>query len=80
MMILGCTAILLILAGFVLGIVALVQTKKHGKEGIFGKAIAGVCVNGLLIALMLISIPGLIKAVERAKEKQRQRLQQQQQP
>jgi ABC-type molybdate transport system permease subunit len=76
--IVGGTAVLLILAGFVLGIVALVQMKKYGKQGIFWKAIAGICINGLLIAAMLISIPGLKKAAERAKEMQRQKLQQQQ--
>lgn len=77
MMIVGCTAILLILSGFVLGVVALVLTKKQGRQGILGRAIAGICINGLLIALMLISIPAFIKAAERAKEMQRQ---QQQQP
>jgi hypothetical protein len=78
MVIVGCTAMLLIVAGFLLGIMALVQTKRYGRQGIFGKAIAGVCINGLLIGLMLISIPGLKKAAERAKEIQRERLQQQQ--
>jgi hypothetical protein len=77
MMIVGGTAILLILSGFVLGLVALVQTKRYGGQGILGRAIVGVCINGLLIALMLIGIPGFLKAAERAKERQRQ---QQQQP
>jgi hypothetical protein len=78
MMIVGCTVILLILSGFVLGIVALVQMKKDGREGVLGKAIAGVCINGLLIALMLVAIPVFILAVEHAKEIQRQRQEEQQ--
>ena len=71
--ILASTAMLLIPVGFVLGIVALVQTKRHGKQGIFGKAIAGIVINGFFIELMLINLP----RVERAREMRRQRLQQQ---
>jgi hypothetical protein len=78
MMIVGCTVILLILCGFVLGIVALVLPKKGEGQGIIGKAIAGVCINGLLIAAMLIAIPVFIKIVERVKELERQRQEQRQ--
>ena len=78
MMILGLTSVLLIVLGLVFGIVALVATKRHGRRGIFGKAIAGTCICGLLTLLMLISIPGLMRAMERAKEMQRQRMEQRQ--
>lgn len=78
MLVLGGTCTLLILAGFVFGIVGLVGAKKHGREGIFGRAIAGVCINGIIILFMLISIPGFIKAAERAKERQRMRMEQHQ--
>jgi len=78
MIVLGATCTLLILAGFVFGVVALLGTKKHGRKGIFGKAIAGICINGIIICFMLIAIPGFIKAAERAKEMQRQRMEQQQ--
>ena len=71
--VLGLTATLLILAGFVLGIVALFSTRKHGRKGIIGKAIAGICINGILIVFMLLSIPLLMKAGERAKAIQRQK-------
>ena len=73
MLVVGLAATLLILAGFVLGIVALFSTRKHGRKGILGKAIAGICINGLLIAFMLISIPFLMQAGERAKAIQRQK-------
>jgi hypothetical protein len=76
MIVLGGTCTLLILAGFVLGIVALMGTRQHGRKGIFGRAIAGICINGVLILFMLIAIPGFIKAAERAKEMQRQRMEQ----
>ena len=78
MIVLGATSALLILAGFVLGIVALIGTKKHGKKGIFGRAIAGICINGVIILLMLIAIPSFIKAAQRAKETQQQRMEQRQ--
>jgi hypothetical protein len=78
MIVLGGICTLLILAGFVLGIGALIGTRKHGRKGIFGRAIAGICINGVIILFMLIAIPGFIKAAERAKEMQRQRMKQQQ--
>ena len=70
MILLGGTCTLLILAGFVLGIVALVGTRKRGTKGILGKAIAGICINGIIIFFMLIAIPVFMKAAERAREKQ----------
>lgn len=76
--VLSLTFIVLIISGLVLGIVALVSTKKHGRAGIFGWAIAGTCINGLLVFVMLISIPSQIKAAERAKDRQRQRMEQRQ--
>lgn len=76
MMIFGAASILLIVLGLVFGIVALVGTKRHGRQGIFGKAVAGTCICGTLTLLMLISIPGLMKAAERAKAMQRQRMEQ----
>jgi hypothetical protein len=76
MIVLSLTSIFLILSGLALGIAALVATKRHGRAGIFGKAITGTCINGLLVLLMLVSIPGLIKAMERAKARQRQQMEQ----
>jgi ABC-type molybdate transport system permease subunit len=75
----GSLCILLIVLGFVFGIVSLFGVRRHGKKGILGRAIAGICINGILIALMVISIPGLMKAAARAKEmRQRQNSEQQQ--
>lgn len=74
MIIVGGTNILLIVSGFILGVIALVRTKKCGREGIFGKAITGVCINGFFIAAMLISFHMLTKfAIELANDRQRQR-------
>jgi len=70
--ILGCTSMFLILAGLVLGILALVKTKRYGKKGIFGRALGGTLINGGLIVIMLLLLPGLMKAMQRAKEQQRQ--------
>jgi hypothetical protein len=77
MIILGGTCTLLILLGFVFGIVALVGMKKHGKKGILGKAVAGVCINGAIIFLMLIAIPTFIQAARHARERRQQRMEQQ---
>jgi hypothetical protein len=63
----GLTQMLLILSGFVLGIVAWTATRRIGREGILGTAIAGTCINGLLILLSLMLVPALKKAAERAK-------------
>jgi hypothetical protein len=43
---------LLIFSGLIFGIIALAATKRHGRKGIFGKALIGTCVNGLLVVLV----------------------------
>src|SRR5215469_5530113 len=45
----GLLALLLFIAGFVSGIIALASMKRCGREGVLGKATTGVCVNGLLL-------------------------------
>lgn len=50
--------------GLVLGIMALVATKRLGRTGIFGKALAGTCINGLLVLLFLLHFPRLVWAVK----------------
>jgi hypothetical protein len=75
MIIVGSINNLLLVSGFILGVIALYRTKKCGREGIFGKAIAGVCINGLFIAAILISIHMLTKftiQLENDRQKQRQ--------
>ena len=62
------TITFIILGGFVLGILALFATKRHGKKDIFAKAVAGTAINGALILLSLLLRPGLIKAAERARQ------------
>jgi hypothetical protein len=74
LMIVGSITNLLLLSGFILGVIALYRTRKCGREGIFGKAIVGVCINGLFIALILISIQFLTKRyIELTNERQKQR-------
>ena len=76
-LILGCVSTLLILAGFVLGVVALFGMKKHGKKGILGKAAAGVCISGFLILMMLIAIPRFARMAQQANAAQAQQTEQQ---
>ena len=78
MMLLGALQMLLIISGLILGVAALMATKRHGRAGIFGMAMAGTCINGLLVLAMLIAIPGLMKAIERAKALQKQKTEQRQ--
>lgn len=68
----GSLCVLLIVLGFVFGIVALFGVRRHGKKGILGRAVAGICINGILIAFMAVSIPGFMKAAERAKQMRQQ--------
>jgi hypothetical protein len=65
--------------GFIFAIIALSGVRRHGKRGIFGCAIAGLIINAIIIALMIISIPIFKKMAERAKEIQQQKMEQQQQ-
>ena len=76
--IVGSLSIVLILLGFIFGIVALIGVRRYGKKGILGRSIAGICINGILIALMVISIPMYKRMAERAKEIQQQKPEQQQ--
>ena len=76
MMILGATSMLLIVLGLVFGIVALVGTRRHGRHGIFGKAMTGTCICGILTLLICLSLPGLMRAAQRAMAMQRERMMQ----
>jgi ABC-type molybdate transport system permease subunit len=77
-MITGGLSVLLIVLGFVFGIVALVGMRRHGRQGIMGRAIAGVCINGLLIAVMVASIPVWMRAAASARQADGQATEQQQ--
>jgi hypothetical protein len=70
MIILGVTSVSLIVLGCIFGIVALIGIRRSGEKGILGTAIAGTIISGILTLLMLASIPGLLKAIERAKQRQ----------
>ena len=52
----------LILAGFVLGIIVLLSMKQYGTEGILGRAIAGILLNGLCIGLLIVVMLPLLGA------------------
>lgn len=51
----------LFVIGLVLAIVALAGMRKHGRKGIFGKALVGVIINGLILTLMAALVPPLMK-------------------
>jgi hypothetical protein len=52
--IIGSLPLLLIILGIALGIVALALIKRQEHKGIFGVALAGVCINSLLIVLLFV--------------------------
>jgi uncharacterized membrane protein YeaQ/YmgE (transglycosylase-associated protein family) len=60
--VIGLFALALIILGLVLGIVALATTKQHERKGILGKALIGICLNGLLLA-SFIAVPLLLPLV-----------------
>jgi hypothetical protein len=47
-------ALLLTIVGFISGVIALVIAKQQGCKGILGKALIGICLNGLLFVLPII--------------------------
>lgn len=57
----GCITMLLVPTGFVLGIIALLAMKKVGTEGIKGRAITGVILNGLIIVALIPLFPQILK-------------------
>jgi hypothetical protein len=46
-------ALLLIVVGFVCGVVALFGIRTHGKSAILGPAIVGIIINGLLLFIVV---------------------------
>ncbi|MGA9779517.1 MAG: hypothetical protein WBS33_14700, partial [Verrucomicrobiia bacterium] len=73
----GSLSALLIIFGFIFGIIGLCGVRRHGKKGILGKAIAGTCINCILIIFMIIGIFMFKKMAQRTKEIE-QRTEQQQ--
>ncbi len=74
--ILGLVSVMLILVGLVFGILALVATKRHGRAGIYGQALAGTCINGLLVLFILISFPALTAIKKAAGKNHQQQIEQ----
>ena len=58
-------AVLLIVVGFLLGVIALFGMRTHGKSGILAPAIVGIIINGLFLFLI---VPGLLSAIARAQQ------------
>ncbi len=58
LLITGVVCALLILAGFVLAILALCAIPKHGSTGILGRGIAGLLLNGLMVGLAALAFAG----------------------
>ena len=74
----GSLSTLLILLGFVFGIIALLGMRRNGSRGIIGWAITGTLINGILIFFMIIGFFAVKAAAERQRELQQQQMEQQQ--
>jgi hypothetical protein len=61
---------LLILSGFVLGVVALVRMAQHGRKGVLGRAATGVCLNFVLICLISAGLPAITSQEVARRERQ----------
>jgi hypothetical protein len=61
----GGIGIFIILAGLILGIVVLAGTRKHGRRGIMGLALAGTIVNGVLLLAGRAGVIRLMPAPDR---------------
>ena len=59
-------ALLLILVGFVLGVIALFGMRKYGPKGILAQAMVGIVINGLLL---FIFITNFLAARARAQQR-----------
>lgn len=55
-MLTGIIEVLLVVAGLVFGIVALLGIRKHGRKGILKPAIAGIIANAFLILLVILAM------------------------
>ena len=52
--VIGSLPLLVIFSGLALGIIALAQIKRQEHKSIFGTALAGVCINSLLLVLLFV--------------------------
>jgi hypothetical protein len=59
--IVGGFALLVAPVGFILGIIALVGTRKVGTQGILGRAVTGVVLGGFLTYVLLRMLPSVPK-------------------
>jgi hypothetical protein len=57
MIILGSLSTLLVTVGFIFGIAALAGTRQYDPEGVLGKAITGIFINGVFVVGMLPHLP-----------------------
>jgi hypothetical protein len=60
-MVLGGAGMAVILAGFILAILALVGSLRQGRKGGKGLAVAGLVINGVLLLLPVILLPTLLR-------------------
>src|SRR5687768_2490419 len=80
MLIGGLTSITLIVAGLALGTVALVRNRKQHLEGVTPRAVGGICISAFLILMMAAGLPGLLRALEKAKARQQQAIEESDRP
>lgn len=67
-LIIASIGIALFVAGLILAIIALLGMRKYGKQGILGFALAGLLINGFIVASTIVLLPVLKKAAQAQRE------------
>lgn len=67
-LVIGIVSLVVYVVGLVSGVVALFGVRKHGREGILGRAVLGVTLNSLIIACVVLCIPVLLRSRRSAQE------------
>jgi hypothetical protein len=49
---------IVLIAAFVLGLIALCGTRRCGLRGIFGRAVTGICLNSILLFIVAVAVEG----------------------
>ena len=60
MVILGCISVVLLVAGLLAGLVALLAARQNGPGGVRGMALAGVLINSLLLLGVCVYLPRMV--------------------
>jgi hypothetical protein len=79
MLLLGLTSVLLIFSGLAMGLYGLASIRKHGRQGILGRAVLGTCICGFLAYVIVTNFRTDMQAAARVAQQREQQLKQNEQ-